>query len=116
MPPAIPGCALVEARVLAHDSTATGNVYVTVDPTASDTVFDGGFGQTDSDDGFQVKVLPFYGHFPDSAGARIVTFRPRSSRPVAQADTARAVLPFAEHGERPVPVTVRLGLPAPPEP
>ena len=115
-PPAIPGCALVEGRVLAHDSTPAGNVHVRVDPAASDSVFDGGFSQSEPDGGFRVKVLPFYGHLPDSAEARIVAFRPRPSGPVTQADTAHAVLPFAEHGERPVPVTLRLRLPAPPDP
>lgn len=117
-PPALPGCALVKGRVLAHDSMPAADVVVTVEPVASDTVFDGGFSRTDSEGTFQVKVLPFPGPpLPDSAEARIVALRlPPPSEPVTEADTAQAVLPFFAHGERPVPVTVRLRLPPPPGP
>lgn len=117
-PPAIPGCALVEGRVLTHDSVPAADVAVRVEPVASDDVFDSSSSQTDSVGRYRDKVLLFPGSaLPDSAEARIVALRiPPPSRPVTQADTAHAVLPFAAHGERPAPVTVRLRLPPPPGP
>lgn len=85
-PPTIPGCALVEGRVLTHDSLPAANIAVWVEPVGADNIFNVSTSRTDSVGRFQDKVLLFPGSpLPDSAEARIVALRiPPPSQSIPQ--------------------------------
>lgn len=116
-PPAIPGCARVQGRVVTHDSLPATDVSVTAE-SADTNLHPGayfGSARTNPEGRFELKVLVQPGTaVPDTGRVRLIARRiPLPSGGAAPADTVVVRAPFASHGGVPDSVHVRLRLPSP---
>lgn len=115
-PPAGPGCAHVEGRVVTHDSLPATDVSVTAESADTTLHPDAYFGsaRTSPEGRFELKVLVQPGvAVPDADRVRLIARRiPPPGAARSPADTVVVRTPFASHGG--VPDSVHVEAPAPP--